>query len=108
MSNTTSIGGLKNRSEYAPLLNDGLFECALIKYPSNPAELQNILTALVTQNFDCPSLVKFTTKKVKFKSNEPIKWTTDGEDGGEHTEVTVEVVHNAYKIIVDDTKNLEE
>ena len=101
VSNTTSIGGLKNRSEYAPLLNDGFFECALIKYPSNPAELQNILTSLVTQNFDCPSLVKFTTKKVKFKSNEPIKWTTDGEDGGEHTEVTVEVVHNAYKIIVD-------
>ena len=26
VSNTTSIGGLKNRSEYAPLLNDGLFE----------------------------------------------------------------------------------
>ena len=100
VSNTTSIGGMKNHSEYEPLLNDGLFECALIKNPSNPAELQNILTALVTQNFDCPSLVKFTTRKVRFISNEPIKWTTDGEDGGEHTDVTIEVVHNAYRIIV--------
>ena len=99
--NTTSIGGMKNRSEYAPLLNDGLFECVLIKYPSNTAEIQNLLTALVTQSFDCPSLVKFTTRKVKFKSSEPIRWTTDGEDGGEHKEVTVEVVHDAYNIIVD-------
>ena len=101
VSNTTSIGGMKNRSEYAPLLNDGLFECVLIKNPSSPAELNNILTALVTQNFDCPSLIKFTTKKVTMISNEPIKWTTDGEDGGEHTSVTVEVIHNAYRIIVD-------
>lgn len=105
VSNTTSIGGMRNRSEYAPLMNDGLFECVLIKNPTGTADFQSLLTALVTQDFDCPNLVKFTTKKLTIKSSEPIKWTTDGEDGGVHTEVTVEVVPKAYRIILD--KNTE-
>ncbi len=100
VSNTTSIGGMKNRSEYEPLLNDGLLECVLIKNPTTPADYQSILSALVTQDLDCPEIVKFTTKKVKFTSTEEIKWTTDGEDGGSHKNVTVEVIPDAYKIIV--------
>ncbi len=103
VSNTTSIGGLKNRSEYAPLLNDGLFECILVRNPTTPADYQSLLSAIVTQDFDCPNLVKFTTKKVRFRSTEPIKWTTDGEDGGEHTDVTIKVMPKAYKIIVAET-----
>jgi len=104
VSNTTSIGGMKNRSEYEPLLNDGLFECLLIRKPSTPHDFQNILTALITMDFDCPELVKFTTKKVRFKSSEPVKWTTDGEDGGEHTDITVEVMPQAYSILVKDAE----
>ncbi len=104
VSNTTSIGGMKNRSEYEPLLNDGLFECLLIRKPSTPHDFQNILTALITMDFDCPELVKFTTKKVRFKSSEPVKWTTDGEDGGEHTDITIEVMPQAYSILVKDAE----
>lgn len=104
VSNTTSIGGMRNRSEYAPLLNDGLFECVFIKNPTTPSDYQSLLTALVTQNLDCPNLVKFTTRKVTITSTEPVKWTTDGEDGGEHTEVSIEVLPKAYKIIVSDTE----
>lgn len=104
VSNTMSIGGMRNHSEYAPSLNDGLFECVMIKNPTSPSELQSLLTAVVTQDFDCPGLVKFTTRKLTIKSAEPIKWTTDGEDGGAHTEVTIEVVPHAYKIIVKDNK----
>ncbi len=100
VSNTSSIGGFKNRSEYAPLLNDGLFECVLIKKPNSPADLQRILSALLTSDFDCPELLKFTTDKVRFITTEPVKWTTDGEDGGEHTDITVEVIPEAYNIVV--------
>ncbi len=101
VSNTSSIGGFKNRSEYAPMLNDGLFECVLIKKPNSPADLQNILSALVTSDYDCPELLKFTTNKVRFITSEPVKWTTDGEDGGEHTDITVEVIPQAYNIVVE-------
>ena len=100
VSNTSSIGGFKNHSEYAPMLNDGLFECVLIKKPNSPSDLQNILSALVTADYDCPELLKFTTNKVRFVTSEPVKWTTDGEDGGEHTDITVEVIPQAYSIVV--------
>lgn len=105
VSNTISIGGMKNHSEYKPSLNDGLFECVMIKNPNNPSELQSLLTAVVTQNFDCPHLLKFATKKVTITSSEPIKWTTDGEDGGAHKEVTIEVMPKAYQMIVKNSKN---
>lgn len=105
VSNTNSIGGMKNRSEYAPLLNDGLFECVFIKNPTTPSDYQDLLTALVTQDFDCKGLVKFTTRKVTIKSSEPIKWTTDGEDGGVHSDVTIEVMPDAYKILVCNENN---
>ena len=100
VSNTSSIGGFKNHSEYAPMLNDGLFECVLIKKPNSPSDLQNILSALVTADYDCPELLKFTTNRVRFVTSEPVKWTTDGEDGGEHTDITVEVIPQAYSIVV--------
>lgn len=100
VSNTTSIGGMKSRFEYVPLLNDGLFECVLIKKPASPAQLQGILSAIVTTDLDCPNIVKFTTKSVKFTSTEEIKWTTDGEDGGGHTVTEINVIPEAYSIIV--------
>ncbi len=100
VSNTTSIGGMKGRFEYVPLLNDGLFECVLIKKPGSPSELNGILTALLTSDLDCPAIVKFTTKSVRFTSSEPIKWTTDGEDGGSHTDTQISVVPGAYRIII--------
>ena len=99
VSNTTSIGGMKNRFEYEPLLNDGLFECILIKRPETPADYQAILSAIVTQDLDCPNIVKFTTRSVRFITSEPVKWTTDGEDGGSHTDLKINVIPNAYKII---------
>ncbi len=100
VSNTTSIGGMKNRFEYEPLLNDGLLECVLIKNPVQPSDYQSLLSAIVTQDLDCPNIVKFTTRRVTFTSSEAIKWTTDGEDGGSHTASTIEVIPNAYRIIV--------
>lgn len=108
VTNTTSIGGMKNRSEYAPLLSDGVFECVFIKNPRGTSDIQSLLSAVVTQDFDCPNLVKFTTKRVRIRSAEPIKWTTDGEDGGAHTDVTIEVVPKAYNIIVSEEKVNEE
>ncbi len=100
VSNTTSIGGMKNRFEYEPLLNDGLLECVLIRNPTSPSEMQSILSAIVTQDLDCPNIVKFTTKRVTFTSTEEIKWTTDGEDGGSHKKTEIEVIPGAYRIIV--------
>ena len=101
VSNTTSIGGMKSRFEYVPLLNDGLFECVLIRRPSSPVELQKTLNAIATADLDCPYIVKFTTDRVKFYSTEEIKWTTDGEDGGSHKIADISVIHEAYNIIVE-------
>lgn len=100
VSNTTSIGGMKSRFEYVPLLNDGLFECILLKKPNSPAEVQGILSAIVTSDLDCPNVVRFTTRDITFTCTEPVQWTTDGEDGGSFKKTHIQVVPSAYRIIV--------
>ena len=66
---------------------------------------------MITQNFDKSDLIcSFKTKKIKFESDEPIKWTLDGEFGGEHNEAVFEVLHQVVEFIVPtkDTKEIKE
>lgn len=39
-------------------------------------------------------------KKIKFVSEEPVKWTLDGEFGGQHKTVTFDVLKRAVEFIV--------
>ena len=46
------------------------------------------------------SLVRFKTKKLEISSETPVAWTRDGENGGEHTHVVLENLHQAFEILV--------
>ena len=101
VSNTDSVGGVKGITGNAVDLRDGLFEVVLVKEIKNPLELQQLITALVTQNLDKSDLIcTFKTKKIKFVSEEPVKWTLDGEFGGQHKTVTFDVLKRAVEFIV--------
>ena len=111
VSNTDSVGGMKGITGTGVDLQDGLFEVVLVKEIKSPLALQQLITALITQNFDKSDLIcSFKTKKIKFESDEPIKWTLDGEFGGEHNEAVFEVLHQAVEFIVPtkDTKEIKE
>ena len=54
--NSTSVGGLLTLADDLVDMNDGLFEVLLIKSPSNILELNQILLALTTQNYNSPKI----------------------------------------------------
>jgi diacylglycerol kinase family enzyme len=53
-------------------------------------------------------MYSFKTRKICFESDEPLKWTLDGEFGGEHNKTELEVMPQAVEFIVKKRKKNQE
>lgn len=90
ITNSMSVAGFKIRGAKHIALDDGKFDCLLIKKPETASELQEILSAMLSNNiegsemfFDCKA------SRVVIECEEEIPWTVDGEFGGNKKEVVV-------------------
>lgn len=101
VSNSNSIAGIKKLFENYANLNDGLFEVLLVKKPKNINLLKNIVTCLLEKNFENDMFYSFKTSKIKFESKDFIKWTIDGEYGGDFNITEINVIGKAIDIMVD-------
>ncbi|MCR4862333.1 MAG: YegS/Rv2252/BmrU family lipid kinase [Ruminococcus sp.] len=104
VTNTASVAGMLSMSQF--MLDDGLFEVMLIKKPSNPIQLQQIVKSLmnINEEIDKEYIKFFRTDKIKFTSlcAESVTWTRDGEYGGDYISNTIVNYHRAVSFIVDD------
>ena len=97
LSNSLSIGGMQNLIGRDVALDDGLLEGLFIKKTQNVVELEQITRALLTRNFNCPSLHFAKSSRFEIDSQKTA-WTLDGENGGEHEHVLVEAKKQALGI----------
>lgn len=100
ITNSISVGGFKNITGKNVKLDDGVFEVTLIKNPKNPVELSNIMLSLLNRDIDTDTMYCFRTDKLKLESEEPVAWTLDGENGGQHTKVEIQNVCRGIEIRV--------
>lgn len=100
VTNSLSVGGFKRITGKYVLLDDGEFEVTLIKRPSNPIELNNIIAALLNRNINADCMYCFKASTIKITSGEEVAWTLDGEFGGRHKEVVIENRRQALQIRV--------
>ena len=100
ITNSSSVGGIKNITGRQVDLSDGLFEVTLIRNPKNPAEVSAILAKLTNPDHPADGLVSFKTGRVVFESKTPVSWTLDGEFGGEERNVTIENIRGEFSIAV--------
>lgn len=100
VSNSLSIGGLKNLPMDEIFLDDGWMELLLIRQPKNAAELSELATKLLSQQFDQEMIRFVKVKSVTFSCDHPVAWTLDGEDGGVREEVTIECLPGAVTFAV--------
>lgn len=100
VTNSHSVGGFRGITGQNVALDDGLFEVTLIRKPTNPLDLNNIIVALVDKRVKSEYIYTFTTDSVKVESEEPVAWTLDGEYGGDHEKVQIENWHRALTIRV--------
>ena len=104
VTNTTSIAGMLKLNPSLVDLGDGEFEVILVKHPKSILELNAIFMGIATKKYNSEYVQLFRAKKVRFRFTEPVPWTRDGENGGEHEEVTLHVSHPGVQIFVPDEK----
>ena len=101
ISNTDSVGGIKNLTGNDVNLQDGLFEVTLIRELNNPIAVQSLINAFITKDLSkCDWVCTWKTKSVRFESPQPVSWTLDGEYGGEHTEIQFSVKEKAVDFLI--------
>lgn len=99
MSNSTSVAGIVKLRDEMVSLGDGMSELVLVKDPGGLEELGRLVTSVLSQRFDSDKLMILHTKHAKFTFDRPVKWTRDGEAGGEHTEIELSNYAHPVKLI---------
>lgn len=105
VANSLSVGGIKGLAGKDVSMNDGLFEGIFIRRPSTLLELQQTLNALIKKEFDSPYFYYFKAPDFTIESDGTVPWTLDGEYGGSDSQISLCVIHDALKIIVDKSKS---
>ena len=77
--NSTSIGGLMKLDPERVVLDDGTFEMLLIPMPKSAVELQELLRALLNQQYDTGGLIFRHVSHVSVEPEEDLPWSLDGE-----------------------------
>ena len=100
VTNSTSVAGLVKLDSGAVNLSDGMFEVLLVRPPKDLIDLNNILTAVLSSNFNVPNVLFLRSREVRFMFDKPVAWTRDGEDGGSHMDVTIINRHPGVELVV--------
>lgn len=100
VSNSISVGGFKMGAHRNVSMNDGLLEVLLVRKPKNAMELQGAITALLLNDFSYPCLYAFHASELHISSRELISWTLDGEFGGDQNDISIQVLPEAYQIMI--------
>ncbi|MGN0965549.1 diacylglycerol/lipid kinase family protein [Dysosmobacter sp. HCP28S3_G4] len=77
--NSTSIGGLMKLNPERVVLDDGKFEMLLIPSPKTAMDLQNLILALLNQQYDSEGLIFRHVSSVTVEPGEDLPWSLDGE-----------------------------
>lgn len=98
-TNSTSVAGIVKLRDELVDMGDGVFEIALVKKPKNLVELNKIVTAITTSNFDNGQIEFYKSSKVNLTYDGKLDWSLDGEHAESNGNVTIENVHHGIKFI---------
>ena len=99
ITNSLTVGGFPNPNSKIALFDDGMYEALLVKYPTNPIDLQATVSAYFMGEFNPEYMYQFKAKRIVIESPEVITWTLDGEFGGSVTHAEIVNMKHALNII---------
>lgn len=77
--NSTSIGGLMKLDPQRVVLDDGKFELLLIPHPKTAIHMQNLIFALLNQQYDREGLIFRHISALHLETEAALPWSLDGE-----------------------------
>ena len=92
VTNATSIGGLIKLSREDVVMDDGKFELLLVPEPKSLAALNDMLRALILQEFDDNNtgLIMRHVSRISITTEEALPWSLDGEPSPAVSQVEIE------------------
>lgn len=99
ITNSISVAGFKGLTGKDVKLDDGEFEVTLVKSPTNPIELTEIIEYLTGLISETNMVYSFKTSYIQIRSRSSVSWTMDGENGGEHWSVDIKNHHQKLNIV---------
>ncbi len=100
VTNARSVGGFDGIRGADVDLADGLFEATLIRLPANLLEINDLIQYFSGNIPETPLVWHRKVNRIVFSSDEKIRWTRDGENGGAHKRVTLENLPGKLRILV--------
>lgn len=100
ITNSVSVAGFKGLTGKDVELNDGEFEVTLVKSPTNPIELNEIIAYLTGLIAETKMVYTCKASEIKVRSRSSVNWTIDGENGGEHWSTEIRNLHKRIQILV--------
>lgn len=104
VSNATSVAGIFKFDTDDVKLDDGLFEVLLVRKVRNTADAIKMFRKIQKRDYDGDTLIYLKTSTARFTFDEPVKWTLDGEYGGEVGDARISVLPKAIDIISPENK----
>lgn len=99
ITNSLSVAGFKGLTGKDVQLDDGEFEVTLIKSPTNPIELTEIIEYLTGIISETKMVYTVKSSHIQIRSRSSVSWTMDGENGGEHWRVEIKNHHKKLNIL---------
>ena len=100
VTNAPSVGGLMKLNKDHVVLDDGLFELLLIPNPTSMSGLQELIRALVRQDFTGSGVVFRHVPAVTVTTPESFPWTLDGEYGPGAEQVEIRVLNRRLNLLL--------
>lgn len=107
-----SVGGFRGITGSDVALDDGEHELLFVKWPDGPIKLLKTIGHAIGMILKRPDALEkakdlsvdygikiIKVKKAAFEFDSPVSWALDGEDGGEHKEVTITVENKAVSYL---------
>ncbi len=98
-TNSTSVAGIVKLKDELVDMSDGVFEVALVKKPRNIIELNKIITAITTSNFDNGQIEFYKSSKIKIDFDGKLDWSLDGEHAESNGSVVIENIHKGINFL---------
>ena len=97
--NSVSLGGILTLDPNQVDMCDGMFELLLVRAPKELAEIGECIQAVQKQKYNCRMITFCKTQKAVIHTTSTLGWSLDGEKEPGHTDVEIENLHRAFRLV---------
>ncbi|MBO4854388.1 MAG: diacylglycerol kinase family lipid kinase [Oscillospiraceae bacterium] len=98
--NTTSLAGMVKLNPARVDMNDGKFELLLLQSPKTALEVQNLIVALTSMEYDYPGVYFRHVREVSVETEEELPWSLDGEYAPGAQRVEIRNIPGAVQLLL--------